>query len=63
MWQPIETAPKDGTVILACKADEYPHATAAVMWEPFHQSWACSWDNWPLETFAATHWAPMPAKP
>lgn len=62
-WQPIESAPKDGTVILICRAQDYPHTTASAVWEPVHQSWACSWDNWPIEDFAPTHWQPALESP
>ena len=62
-WQPIETAPKDGTAFLVCSPYRYPHTVACVVWEPVHQSWACSWDNWPLEAFVATHWMPLPSSP
>lgn len=57
-WQPIETAPKDGTLILALG----PITSATVMWEPAHQCWASA-DNWPWEDFEPTHWRPLPEPP
>lgn len=62
-WQPIETAPRDGTPILAYGVGCGPAPYAAIAWEPVHESWACCWDNWPLEDYAATHWMPLPEPP
>lgn len=61
-WQPIETAPKDGTVILA-------NAGKRVV--------MCQWEKWPdgragwyafphnaiLKKELLTHWMPLPAPP
>jgi hypothetical protein len=62
-WQPIETAPKDGTVILAYAKH------AQVMNGEFHCA-EVSFDRiWlavsPLHSWPAkcTHWMPLPAPP
>jgi hypothetical protein len=62
-WQPIETAPKDGTNILAWG----PHGTGCLVVgfdEAVHPAWP--WHtldglNYSLTTF--THWMPLPAPP
>lgn len=61
-WQPIETAPKDGSRILAYEpsADSKIHE---IWWEddcggPF-QGWTDDWDTEP----EPTHWVPLPAGP
>lgn len=67
-WQPIETAPKDGTSILG-----YDGLGIAIMewWEPDQEalddgataSW-CSHSNTEEEFIEApTHWMPLPASP
>lgn len=65
-WQPIETAPKDGTVILAC--DEWG-GMFVVKWT------ACGpkgqWDLTEVGSYATdawpssdpTHWMPLPPPP
>lgn len=56
IWQPIETAPKDGTPILVCVDGYWP---TTVRWDADHQAWEddndnlTSPENWPL-----THWMP-----
>jgi hypothetical protein len=68
-WQPIETAPKDGTQILvwdganAQVAEFYVRADGSSSWELGHrwvnghtrESWSCSG--------VLTHWMPLPARP
>ncbi len=65
-WQPIETAPKDGTPILAYRGDHYKsfghvqvtywrtaaHKVGYIGWGEFNQRW------WP-----PTHWMPLPEPP
>lgn len=56
-WQPISTAPKDGTLILTC--DAY-HSMAVLYWR--HQ--LKHWDNcFDLEDCEPTHWMPLPPPP
>lgn len=61
-WQPIETAPKDGTKFFACglKYNFWPpksveYHTADHLWM---DSWGCEYD---LDRF--THWMPLPTPP
>jgi hypothetical protein len=54
-WQPIETAPQDGTVIMI-------HVTAKPNLPPYTCRADDYWNGaWWLET--ATHWMPLPAPP
>lgn len=67
-WQPISTAPRDGTEILVwgCVGQdiERAHIWAVVIAE---------WDDWPhkpawrwsdgMEEVVPTHWMPLPAPP
>jgi hypothetical protein len=61
-WQPIETAPKDGTIILA------GHETSVfdAYWDEREGGWAdgatCGYDD-DLITYSPTHWIPLPAPP
>ena len=63
-WQPIETAPKDGTRILVWIGDDFP------MVAKWKESKYGSWWN-PCEDLIAdvlgacapTHWMPLPAAP
>lgn len=76
-WQPIETAPKDGTSVLLCKeidADGNPidwsedlktaqvFVQVAAWWE---DCWVvyCSLIEDPLLHFEPTHWMPLPDPP
>ena len=56
-WQPIETAPKDGTMFLVWPGDE-EHATA--YWEDGVWRLCCCCANTDAE---ATHWMPLPPAP
>ena len=68
-WQPIETAPKDGTWVLACGGilDVYPAEDVppmvAVRWQ---QNWwlVSAVDAGQLLSYERpTHWMPLPAPP
>lgn len=61
-WQPIETAPKDGTEFLACEL--LARTDAPGYWDKF----VCAWGNgygWHSDghRVAPTHWQPWPADP
>ncbi|MEN0115382.1 MAG: hypothetical protein AAGD15_01560 [Agrobacterium cavarae] len=59
-WQPIETAPKDGTQILAypCFGGKDPYQ---VRWR---QTKRGGWEHWThLVPLSPTHWMPLPASP
>jgi hypothetical protein len=59
-WQPIETAPKDGTRILIGRAG-YPW-TFVAGWNPHRQHWAYGSDAMSYLPMA-THWKPSPLAP
>lgn len=65
-WQPIETAPKDGTDILVCCTHNLPNGDwCTIQWV----DWAVNDDHWPVYRsridvpFAPTHWMPLPEAP
>lgn len=60
-WRPIAEAPRDGTMILAKGVGDKDWGV--ICWEPVHSTWACSWDNWPLEEFSATEFRLLPSPP
>lgn len=55
-WQPIETAPKDGTPILV--ADSGPYAFV-VEWNNKHRAWLGA----DRSAWEPTHWMPLPEPP
>lgn len=67
-WQPIATAPKDGTEILLFRPPPYTHPRA---WMVVGQWKAKSvvflpadyWMGWPNPDYPPTHWMPLPAPP
>jgi hypothetical protein len=64
-WRPIETAPKDGTLVWGADARiPYP-IYYSIRWQ-HHGShgagWYTSWDA-TYVSGAATHWQPLPAAP
>lgn len=54
-WAPIETAPKDGRIIIARWDDEYAET---VRWVDGHWMWSHDGES-PGEGFQPTHWMPM----
>lgn len=63
-WQPIETAPKDGTRVLLCDADGY---IACASWDSYWQ-WIERGSDYATEVWGAgelkpTYWQPLPAPP
>lgn len=58
-WQPIETAPKDGTRILGLLIEDGTIVIVRRFDPPLGSGrWLCD-DG--IETFALTHWMPLPA--
>lgn len=62
-WEPIESAPKDGTFILTYDAgSSYPD-------DPEECIWLVNWDvdRWRImldgQSASPTHWMPLPAPP
>jgi hypothetical protein len=72
-WHPIETAPKDGTRILAVESfqreDEdgrlYPEDAAVVRWVTSRHDGHSGWSGYGLflASFEPTHWRPLHAPP
>lgn len=62
-WQPIETAPKDGTTIIL-HVDWEP-LTVAGFWDVASGVWCVKWDSHPLNGgfYPVTHWRPLPTAP
>lgn len=68
-WQPIETAPKDGTAFLAIEAfsrvDEednlHPGDCEVVKWSKTADGWIAFGVK--LGSFEPTHWMPLPPPP
>lgn len=59
-WQPIETAPKDGTRILLHPPQFVADVAAVGYWSKF----GCWADRQAVDpTWSPTHWMPMPASP
>ena len=54
-WQPIETAPKDGTLVLLCKANDPGWPMRCRRWQEDH------WRG--QDADEATHWMPLPDPP
>ncbi len=65
-WRPIETAPKDGTWIIATAGTDDPDFLVAVRWAKFAKA-ECWHDlcrtSYPTLEFSATHWMPLPESP
>ena len=78
-WQPIETAPKDGTQILVCRAGDEIGANAKVeitewytveRWRfeersdgAFNRVRDAPIEGWNGNGHRATHWMPLPEPP
>ena len=65
-WQPIETAPKDGTLVLTCVEGVYYRPITGV-WSSYHpnQAGKTCWRTSPVggDKIAPTHWMPLPDPP
>lgn len=62
-WQPIETAPKDGTRIDVWRRGE---RLTDVFWSDEEEWWSYMGDTYPIPLAASpapTHWRPLPAPP
>lgn len=63
-WQPIESAPKDGTKVLAfgphVNNREGSYIEVTPYWNGLHPRWSVEW----MDGFGKpTHWQPLPAPP
>ncbi|MET3929522.1 hypothetical protein ABIE51_001409 [Lysobacter sp. OAE881] len=61
-WQPIETAPKDGTTIIIAYSLGGQHVETA-WWDG--EGWAYNWHEYDGTSYVkdVTHWQPLPAPP
>jgi hypothetical protein len=66
-WQPIETAPRDGTVVIlfsddrAGEGNDYPYAGS---WDAIGDCWCTTHgDDAESERFGPHWWMPLPAPP
>ena len=62
-WQPIETAPKDGTLILTYKKD-YRAEYSVSYWCQFEEVWETDFkQKGYYQQVAAKYWMPLPEPP
>ncbi len=64
-WQPIETAPKDGTDVLIGWF-ELPgqKSMTIVFWHSFRKAWCNTWTLFSANAVSQpTHWMPLPEPP
>jgi thioesterase domain-containing protein len=62
-WQPIETAPKDGTVVLlhvTCLSQPFT-VTALYKRDDYWEGWVSSYEH--EDVADPSHWQPLPAPP
>jgi hypothetical protein len=63
-WQPISTAPRDGTFILLVESDgvvrQGRYVNDACRWFELNADWTDSWDG---EIYQPTHWMSLPDPP
>jgi len=68
-WQPLETAPRDGTIILLACGDvvslAFWHQTYDETKRKATAGWAAIWSSCPQAEplTKATHWVPLPVPP
>jgi hypothetical protein len=67
-WQPIETAPKDGTEILIVRAEEDSAAYRVAYWDedgdvPYMWHVSDAVDGFNHHKDLPTHWMPLPDSP
>lgn len=58
-WQPIETAPKDGTWVLLSSAGWTHGQWEIAQWSAYAECW----QTYDTAILGATHWMPLPAPP
>lgn len=67
-WQPIETAPKDGSSVMLAREDDDFSWVCEGHWDRagLHSGWYAANTHWTDATGDAldpTHWQPLPAPP
>jgi hypothetical protein len=64
VWQPIKTAPKDGTIILICTATSGTYGIAVMKkWTQHGETKWIATEDGPFQFPHATHWMPLPPMP
>lgn len=61
-WQPIETAPKDGTAVLGATTDLFDGGCEVVFWDDDREMWGTN-DGPYFFKGRFTHWMPLPEPP
>jgi len=63
-WKTMESAPKDGTAILACAANG-PHSIIRITWWRRREDRAgyIGWGEFNKDYWPPTHWMPLPEAP
>ncbi len=59
-WQPIESAPRDGTRILVFIDSHFSFTTVA-RWDDDKDCWKSAWDD--QSVYAVAYWQPLPQPP
>lgn len=63
-WQPIATAPRDGTtVLLWVRWQNAPPGPAIAQWDGLRSGWKRLGVARPIASTIVTHWLPLPAGP
>jgi len=62
-WQPIKTAPKDSTSIIAFTEDCAEFLVESMRWFDYKNSYGGRWCNWVMTTRNPTHWMLKPKHP
>ena len=64
-WQPIASAPRDGSPFLGCSITEIDREDVPIMWQCRYDAdmahFHSNWDGEPL--YDLTHWMPLPEPP
>lgn len=66
-WQPIETAPKDGTSVILAAVRDGKYVVGEGLWEGDAWWWANEWGDYNTDQIEmyrqVTHWMPLPDPP
>jgi hypothetical protein len=62
-WQPIETAPRDGTAVLCFRLLRGQPDIATASWKDYAEAFGGPGWTYAEGRHAPTHWMPMPAPP
>jgi len=63
-WKPIDTAPKDGRLILVCQSSYYfPTAASWIRYNEYSDEGKLCWRNFMGVKLTPTHWMELPEPP